>query len=1033
MSDKKIEAPGARQSPEPFSQTPPKIAHSGPPNGTFALPQPKDALPSTAERNTFAFDAQIAFERNHRYFVARDICAGKAVLEVGSGEGSGSALLATVARRVVGLEFDTASIARARAYAAPNLDFIVGDAEALPLADDLFDVVVNFAALEHLRDRNAYFDEVRRVLRPGGVLLIGIPDREVYAAPGLPENSFHARGASRPELEEFLAARFAHHCIFKQQALIGSIIAPIAETEGNWRSYERRAPGMIEAVPGLSRSSYLIGAASDGPLPRLGPSVHSHHESIHAVLAAKSALDRARHDALQERMRAHAVTAQLTAASEQIAAIHASASWRIGAPLRDIEKWWIPWLKTRWHRIRNPKSWRFADSRAMLGLPPPINPLPKPSQVQLPSCTSQPVVSLIIPTFGKAAYTLRCLASIAAAPPQVSIETIVVDDASGDPSVAALADVGGIRLVLRKENMGFLRSCNDAARLAHGELLMLLNNDTEVMPGAIDALAGLLMQRHDAGVVGARLLYPNCKQQEAGCIVWNDGSMWNYGRRDDPRKPEYCYLREVDYVSGAAMMLRRGLWEQLGGFDEHFAPAYCEDSDLGFRVRAAGLKVFYHPEACVIHHEGVSHGTSVRSGVKAYQAINLPKLTARWQETLRRDHLPNGWRIMRARDRSLHRKVTLVIDHAVPQPDHDAGSRSILSLMEGLMETGRLVKFFPANRAAIPGYTEALQRRGIEVFYGPWCSQFGKWIAANGSEIDEVLLARPHVAEECLGPLRAHCRAPIVYFGHDLHHARLRRELDANHDTARRSEADAMEALERRVWRAVDLVLYPSEEEAEAVKTLEPGVAVRAVPIYSLPPPLPARSQAPFTTRLMFVAGFSHPPNIDAAIWLVRDILPRIRAAYPDLLLSLVGSNPTTAITALAGEGIEVTGYVPEEELAERYATARVGVCPLRFGAGVKFKVVEALYRGLPLVTTSIGAQGLEGIEAVCDVVDSAQAIADAVIRLVADDVLWCARSKAQAAFVATKFSTDAVRDALDSAFRAAASAERVLAMKSQS
>jgi O-antigen biosynthesis protein len=246
-------------------------------------------------------------------------------------------------------------------------------------------------------------------------------------------------------------------------------------------------------------------------------------------------------------------------------------------------------------------------------------------------------------------------------------------------------------------------------------------------------------------------------------------------------------------------------------------------------------------------------------------------------------------------------------------------------------------------------------------------------------------------------------------------------------DSGRRTEADKWEALERRAWRAADLVVYPSEEEAAAVRALEPGVAARALPIYSLPPPLPARRQAPPGTQLLFVAGFGHPPNVDAAIWLVRDILPRIRAQYPNLSLSLVGSHPTAAVTALAGDGIEVTGLVSEEELARRYATARVAVCPLRFGAGVKFKVVEAMYHGLPLVTTPVGAQGLEGIEAVCDVVDSDQAIAAAVIRLIADDALWIARSKAQAAFVADRFSRDAVRDALDAAFHEAAGAERLV------
>jgi glycosyltransferase involved in cell wall biosynthesis len=340
--------------------------------------------------------------------------------------------------------------------------------------------------------------------------------------------------------------------------------------------------------------------------------------------------------------------------------------------------------------------------------------------------------------------------------------------------------------------------------------------------------------------------------------------------------------------------------------------------------------------------------------------------------------------------------------------------------MDALIDSGRVVKFFPANGLRSPGYTETLQRRGIEVLYGPWTGSFAEWIAANGAEIDEVLVSRPGVAEEVLDQLAMHCRAPVVFYGHDLHHARMRLEPGADKDPAKLAAADAAEAQERRIWRSVDVVLYLSEQEAAEARRLEPGIVAKTVPAYPLPPPPPIREVPPAAeTGLIFVAGFAHPPNVDAAIWLVREILPRIRAVYPGLPLALVGSNPANAVHALAGDGVVVTGHVSEEELDRYYASARVAICPLRFGAGVKLKVVEAMHRGIPLVTTPIGAQGLDGIEAVCDVAADADAIAAAAVRLLGDDALWTARAAAQSAYVAARFSPAAVRDALVSAFDA--------------
>jgi O-antigen biosynthesis protein len=1048
-------------------------------DGHFALRRPPQELPFTGERMTTEMEGQIAFEHLHRYCVARDICVNKDVLDVASGEGYGSALLAGVARHVVGVEIDPVSVSHARAaYAATNLEFIEGDAHALPVDDASFDVVVSFETLEHLRDQEQFLREVRRVLRPEGVLLVSTPDRHVYSARGQPVNRFHVLELSQPEFATLLSNFFIHYRILRQRTLLGSVMAS-PEAGGEWRSYDRRAADVLEAMSGLSRAFYLIGVAGDGPLPAVGESIYADNQSVDDLIAAaralpqlreesalalaseqeklrlvrsdlESALASLREEIRQARLKEAELSRQAAELSRQVEAFQISTWWRISGSLRAVAQrfprlacqsrrvlklgYWVltGQLLQRLRQRRtnampiNPWPLKSVDLRSQLGLPPPINPVPPASQIAVASQGSPPVVSIIIPTFGKVEYTLRCLASIAAAPPRVPIEVIVVDDASGDPEVSQLRSVSGIRLIVHRTNLGFLRCCNDAARLAQGNLLMLLNNDTEVMPGAIDALSELLMTRPDAGMVGARLLYPDGLQQEAGGIVWRDGSAWNYGHRDDPRKPEYNYVRETDYVSGAAIMLPRAIWHRLNGFDEHFAPAYCEDSDLAFRVRAAGLKVLYQPEAKIIHFEGISHGTDTSSGVKANQLANVVKLAERWRATLRRSHFPIGKRVMRARDRSVDRTVTLVIDHYVPEPDRDAGSRTMIAFMEALLATGRIVKFFPANGNPSPGYTSALQRRGIEVMYGPWSGTLADWIAANGAEIDEILLSRPSIAEKWLHVLEVHCRAPIVFYGHDLHYARLRRESVARGDPEKLKAADANETLERRVWRAVDVVLYPSEEEVAVVRALEPTVVARSIPAYVFPSAPPVRNSPPSSANLIFVAGFAHPPNTDAAIWFVQEILPRIRAMCSDVTLAIVGSNPTQAVRDLAEEGIEVTGFVPDEELTRRYANARVAVCPLRYGAGVKLKVVEAMHHGVPLVTTPTGGQGLEGLNTVCEVHAEPVDFASAVVRLLEDDTFWMTRAGAQAKYVAGRFSCEKIRDVLVEAFDTASVARRI-------
>ena len=280
--------------------------------------------------------------------------------------------------------------------------------------------------------------------------------------------------------------------------------------------------------------------------------------------------------------------------------------------------------------------------------------LPAPAQLVEPDSAEAPLISVLIPVHNHWAITLNALRSLVAMANGTRFEVIVADDASSDATQQLGRQLPWLRLWRSERNQGFLDTCNGAAALARGELLLLLNNDVLVGDHALDRLAETFARHPEAGVVGAAMWSADGRPQEVGGIVWADGQVWNHGRNAPPEHGfALAYERQCDTVSGCALAIRRQLWAELEGFDPRYRPAYAEDTDLCLRVRQAGRAVMVQPAARVLHLEGLSHSRSTEQGLKTHQVRNLEQLQQQWQFTLDTEQPPAGHSWLLAADRQL--------------------------------------------------------------------------------------------------------------------------------------------------------------------------------------------------------------------------------------------------------------------------------------------------------------------------------------------------------------------------------------------
>jgi O-antigen biosynthesis protein len=563
-----------------------------------------------------------------------------------------------------------------------------------------------------------------------------------------------------------------------------------------------------------------------------------------------------------------------------------------------------------------------------------------------------PDVSIIVVLFNQAHFTFRCLRSVLA---QVGLtsELILVDNNSTDATRQLLRTLDNVQILQNRQNTGFILAVNQAAATVRGRTILLLNSDAFLRDNALASALQTLESDDKIGAVGGKLVLPSGRIQEAGSVIWSDGSTQGYARNLRAEAAETMFRRDVDYCSGAFLLTRRRHFNEMGKFDPIYAPAYYEDADYCLRLWTAGLRVVYEPKAVVDHYEsgsGTLHNESTTLVIR-----NRKQFCFRHADRLQQ-HLPaSDGNLLRARERIGSRRRLLVIDNEVPHTALGSGYPRMRAILNEAVADGWFVTFYPLQSPAVnwqAAYAELSPE--IEICDQRGASGLSGFLAERPGYYQVIVVSRPDNITLFNDAVRNHphlvASSRLIYDAEAMFAAReiLRARIDGRSLTE--SEVEAMIQQEVKLTADVDAVVAVNAREAQDFRIRQSAtvhvLTHPTIPIWDAPG-FDGRTGFLFVGRLLE----KEAPNYQGLAWFLRFVWPEIRASLDKVTLTVAGAvHPLS--TELYVPGVTLLGQV--EDLRPLYDRARVFVSPIRFSAGLPIKILEAAASGLPVVGTEL-------------------------------------------------------------------------------
>lgn len=602
-----------------------------------------------------------------------------------------------------------------------------------------------------------------------------------------------------------------------------------------------------------------------------------------------------------------------------------------------------------------------------------------------------PQLSIIIAGGGSLRDNYDCLRSILASRSLRSFEIVFVDvTGTAEMALFPFLATGGVRFVKTPEPAPILDAYRIGLSAARGRRLLFLGHVTAVEPDAISALSATLDRFDGRAIVMPRLVGADGRIIEVGSRFGPLATRIPIGALEPAHARHYRILRQSADVSTRAFMVDRDLLDEVNGFSGIDQFGDLGMADVAFRLRAVGAAVLAQGFAgmTLSYHAGSSGAD--RSGRRRF--------VDRWQGVL-----PAA----QSEGQGVRPKRALVVDERFPDPTRDAASVAILSHCESLVRLGYSVEFASAEAdMAAPDGGASLLTRGIVAH--PNNSEAAEVLQARPGQFDVVYLHRLSVAKRLTETCRAtQPEAQIVFSIADLLSLRLRRQAELDNDERALADSARIEQEEQHFLRAVDgVITHSTEEEAWIRETLPTVRVARVLWTHKL---RAGAARAEGRKNFCFLGHFGHEPNGDAVRHFLQSLWPNIRQELPAAQFELIGSKLELGGFDQSPPGVVARGYIADVE--SYLAGVRVMVAPLRFGAGVKGKVLLSFAEGLPCVMTAIAAEGLALPGEISDlmVADNVDAFVRKAIAIYTNDGVWSRASELVREWAAAHLQTSAI------------------------
>lgn len=609
-----------------------------------------------------------------------------------------------------------------------------------------------------------------------------------------------------------------------------------------------------------------------------------------------------------------------------------------------------------------------------------------------------PEVSIIIPVYNQIRYTLNCLYTIDQFDSDIQKEIIIINDNSTDDTLEYLKKINGITVIDNPENLGFLRNVNKGIRAAKGKYVYLLNNDVEVQENYLSSLLNVFSSKDNVGAVGSKMIFADNTLQEAGCLIFENTEIVNLGRCEAIDTPKYNFLRKVDYCSGCSLLVQRVDGSgNLNLLDEAFLPAYYEETDLCQRLKyEQGLDIYYQPGSEIIHFENISY-TGKDNGKELLLQKNREIFMSRWNQYFTNKRFLDKGNANNIN--AFYKKPNiLILEELIPKPDKDSGSRRFLEITKILQKNQhRIILAVKQLNDEDDAYVKFFRGIGVEV-----CKDFvnaqDKIVKVKDQVqetlhfVDVVWIFRPTGFDYWYKIIKDQLSGQkIIYDMVDLHYLRMERENEYIAITKhRKKEMKFFRETEYSAMQAADVVVSISDEEKKIVS----GQGIQTEKVFTVSnihEPLKIPHTA-YSDRkdLLFIGGFYHMPNMDAVKFLYESIMPLVWAKDDSIKINILGPDfPEEIKEQYNSERFCILGY--QKTIDYWFENSRIFVAPLRYGAGVKGKIGQALEFALPVVTTEIGAEGMGLVDGETALVseNNAQHFADKILELYHNEQLW--------------------------------------------